>query len=61
MDYQFLPEVAREMFVPVSLLKSLCEQRRIKGAVRFGRIWMRPCNLNRTDVDLQLSQAFLMP
>jgi hypothetical protein len=44
-DYWFLPEAAQNLCVSVSLLKTLCEQSIIEGAVRFGRIWMVPKNL----------------
>ena len=54
MDYQFLPEAAREMCIPVSLLKTLCENRRIQGAVRFGRVWVLPGTLNRFEVETQV-------
>ena len=58
MDYQFLPEAAREMCIPVSLLKTLCEQQRIKGAVRYGRIWMLPGSIDRLEVETQLDRLF---
>ena len=56
MDYMFLPEAAREMCMPVSILKALCEQRRIKGAVRYGRIWMLPKSIDRFEVEKQLDR-----
>lgn len=44
MEYIFLPEAARTTGVPVLLLRRLCEEQRVDGAVRFGNIWAVPDN-----------------
>ena len=58
MNYMFLPEAARDMGVPVLLLKNLCEQSRIEGAVRFGRVWMLPESMKQTVAEQQNRQLF---
>ncbi len=44
MEYIFLPEAARTTGVPVLLLRRLCEEQKVDGAIRFGRIWAVPEN-----------------
>ena len=58
MDYYFLPEAARDLQIPVAHLKELCEQSRVNGAVRFGRIWILPRPFGLADVSRSMTGEY---
>lgn len=49
MKYVSLAEAAVQLRVPVGELHRLCEQGRLRGAVRFGRVWALPESIGRDD------------
>lgn len=42
MRFMAVAEAAVQFRVPVEQLRSMCEHGKIKGAVRFGRVWTLP-------------------
>ena len=57
MDYYFLPEAARDLQIPVAHLKELCEQSRVNGAVRFGRVWILPRPFGLAEVSRSITEG----
>ncbi|MEG2013640.1 MAG: helix-turn-helix domain-containing protein [Anaerovoracaceae bacterium] len=42
MDYMTVREAAEKWDITMRWVQKLCEEGRVKGAVRFSRVWMIP-------------------
>ncbi|WP_312648690.1 helix-turn-helix domain-containing protein [Aminipila sp.] len=42
MDYMTVREAAKKWSITERWVQKLCEENRVKGAVRFSRVWMIP-------------------
>lgn len=42
MDYMSAPEAARKWGISERRVQKLCEENRIPGIIKFGRMWMIP-------------------
>lgn len=47
MEYMTVREAAEKWSITERWVQKLCEEKRIKGAVRFSRVWMIPTNAKK--------------
>ena len=47
MDYMSAPEAARKWDISERRVQKLCEEKRIPGTIKFGRMWMIPKDANK--------------
>lgn len=47
MEYMTVREAAEKWSITKRWVQKLCEEKRIKGAVRFSRVWMVPIDADK--------------
>jgi len=61
MRFLAVAEAAVQFRIPVEQLRTMCERGKIKGAVRFGRVWTLPETVSLDDLQMHgMSQRHLV-